>query len=357
MLPSRDPRRYVYQLRLRRPPRASRGNLARTILLVRLDRLSWGEAVPSPRLGETQRETAEALDQMMGDLAGRAEGSPEELAAWFKERFPLCPSARAAMEMAVFDAAARRHEQPLHRFLRLPAPAGAPSSYTICLGADEAELEERLEEARAFPALKVRCGGPAEAALGRLKLLARQTDKPLRIDAGGGWTLAETQAILPALARLNIDYLEQPLGPHSLQETAALLRECPVPILLGDEIFGSPILERLLDCCNGFVVRLMSCGGLSEALRMIRRGRDLGFQIALDSTLETSLAATAAAHLAGAVDYVNLSAPLLLENDPFRGVSFAQGRLVLPEAPGLGVELCRQAEDQLHLAMHLAPGG
>lgn len=346
---------YHYRLRLRRncvhspPPGRHGGEAVRPVFYVRRGG-GWGEAAPGARSGETAAETGRTLERLLADLASHPrDATPLELAASLKERHPLAPAARAAVEMAAFDEAARAQSLPLHAHLRLPSPEGIASSFRLTLSS-EADLEASLDAARDFSCLKVKCSGDARRDLELIKWLAAHAGKPLRIDAGGGWTLAEARGILEELrqGRVEIEYLEQPLARRMVEETAHLLRQSHAPLLLDEDACGAGDLARIATACNGFVIKLMTSGGLAEALRMIREGRQLGLRIALDTTAESTLAVTAAAHLAGAADYADLSAPLLLENDPFEGVRFVEGKIRMPEGAGVGARLRAEYRDCFH---------
>ena len=96
-------------------------------------------------------------------------------------------------------------------------------------------------------------------------------------------------------------------------------------------------LAALAGAVDGVVIKLMKTGGIREALRAIATARALEMQIMISCMVESSVGVTAAAHLAPLCDYADLDGPLLIKNDAFAGVSYDGARLVLPDAPGLGV--------------------
>ncbi len=96
-------------------------------------------------------------------------------------------------------------------------------------------------------------------------------------------------------------------------------------------------IPRLAGAFDGINVKLMRCGGLQEALRMIAVARAHGLKVMLGCMIESSVAITAAAHLSALVDLADLDGGLLLARDPFEGARLEAGRLLLPDAPGLGV--------------------
>ena len=111
----------------------------------------------------------------------------------------------------------------------------------------------------------------------------------------------------------------------------------PLPIFADESVHVAADIPRIADAFDGINIKLMKCGGIGEALRMIATARAHGMQIMLGCMVETSLAITAAAHLSPLVDFADLDGNLLVTNDPFVGATVVDGRLVLPEGPGLGV--------------------
>ena len=107
---------------------------------------------------------------------------------------------------------------------------------------------------------------------------------------------------------------------------------------MADESVGrAEDIPRLAESFDGINIKLMKCGGVGEALRMIHVARAHGMKIMLGCMIESSMAITAAAHIAPLVDYVDLDGNLLITNDPYIGAEIHEGKLVLPSEPGLGV--------------------
>ena len=98
-------------------------------------------------------------------------------------------------------------------------------------------------------------------------------------------------------------------------------------------------IPPISDAFDGINIKLMKCGGLREAHKMIQMARECNMKIMLGCMVETSIAITAAAILSPLVDYADLDGNILTSNDPFDGVKVVDGMLVLPEGSGLGVNL------------------
>jgi L-Ala-D/L-Glu epimerase / N-acetyl-D-glutamate racemase len=194
----------------------------------------------------------------------------------------------------------------------------------------------KVREAGDFEILKVKMGGDDDRAV--LEAVRDVTDRPLWVDANEGWTLEGARSRLDWLQTMGVELVEQPLPASQLAETRELRRTSPLPIFADESLHVAADVPRLAGAFDGINVKLMKCGGIGEALRMIAAARAHGMKVMLGCMVETSLAITAAAHLSPLVDYADLDGNLLIQDDPFVGARVAGGRLVLPDGPGLGVQ-------------------
>ena len=122
-------------------------------------------------------------------------------------------------------------------------------------------------------------------------------------------------------------------------DLSTLYRESPLPIFVDESCFDSRDVARLADRVHGVNIKLMKCGGLSEALRMVHTARALGLQVMYGCYSDSSLAISAASQIAPLADHLDLDSHLNLLDDPFVGAELQEGRVVPTAAPGLGVRL------------------
>lgn len=319
---------------LRHTFRLSRGaSDERYNLIVELlddDLVGLGEAAPIPRYAQDRRSAAGAVEVMAGRL-----GDPRRFdAAAARAAVPGESAAEAAIDMALRDLAGKRLGVPLYELLGLD-PASTPvTSMTIGLDTPEV-VEAKVREAAGFEVLKVKLGTDEDRAV--LEAVRDTTDQRLRVDANEGWTLEDALDRLEWLAKMGVEFVEQPLPANRLEETRELRRRSPLPFAADESVGRAADIPRLAGAFDIVNIKLMKCGGIGEALRMIHVARAHGLQVMLGCMVESSLGITAAAHLSPLVDYADLDGPLLVRNDPFVGATFAGGRIVLPDAPGLGV--------------------
>jgi L-alanine-DL-glutamate epimerase-like enolase superfamily enzyme len=337
-----NPGRLTWQpltLHLRNPFRLSYGvtESRRSHWLRLADDAGWGEAAIPPYYGISD----EAMVAFWAQAAVRQDPFPEDpaaIAAWVGDG----PApARAAVDLALHDRLARRRGVPLHRLLGLPAPPPLPTSFTIAIAAPD-EMARLAAEAARYPILKLKLGSDDDAA--RLAAVrAARPDASLRVDANAGWSAAEAVARLRQIERYDLEMVEQPVAKHDIAGMGYVQARTDLPIVADESVQGMADLEALAEAgVRGINLKLMKVGGLAPGVNMLRRARELGLKVMLGCMIETSLGTTAAAHLAGLADWLDLDAPLLIADDPFAGLTYGEGaRVSVPEGAGIGAVLRR----------------
>ncbi|HJM85984.1 MAG TPA: enolase C-terminal domain-like protein, partial [Candidatus Marinimicrobia bacterium] len=210
------------------------------------------------------------------------------------------------------------------------------TSFTIGID-DREKIKEKVLEAEEYPLLKVKLGSDHDKEI--INTLRDVTDKLIRVDANEGWDLEEGKRMCDWLSERNVEFVEQPLPADNLDDTAKLREHSPLELVADENCIDSEDIPSISDAFDGINIKLMKCGGLREAFKMIQMARERQMKIMLGCMIETSVAITAAAILSPLVDYADLDGNILASNDPFDGVKVRDGMLVLPEGPGLGVTL------------------
>ena len=333
-------RHYHQELHLRHTFRLARGaSDKRHNLILELEHQGLsglGEAAPIERYSQDWQSAARAAEDMVAHLDHPRSfyDSANRVAV------PGQPAAEAAVDMALRDLVGKRLEVPLYELLGLDPQATPPTSFTIGMDTPEV-VAEKVREASDYEILKVKMGSDNDREV--LEAVRDLTDRPLRIDANEGWTLDGAVDRLEWLDSMGVELVEQPLPEGELEATRELRRLSPIPLIADESVHRAADIPRLAESFDGINIKLMKCGGIGEALRMIAAARAHGMQIILGCMVETSLAITGAAHLSPLVDYADLDGNLLVSNDPFLGATVERGRLVLPSQPGLGVRRCEPA--------------
>jgi len=329
----------VFTLKLRYPFGISRGvSTEAYTCLFRLGVMGQGEGTPVRYKDQKAEDFPPVLEKLAALVTEENIGNIEELDARSRKEVGAPSGAQAAFDIALWDAAGRRAGKPVHALLGKEKPTGK-TTYTVSLG-DNAVMEERAREAAHLPFLKIKLGRDAATDLDAMKRIRKAAPNAvLRVDANAGWDLATAREMWPKLGELGVEFIEQPLKIGNLEELKTLTRESELPIVVDEDAQDVSSLAPLRGRVHGINIKLMKCGGITEALRMIRFAREEGWMILIGCMLETRLGLGAASQLAGLVDYMDVDAHMLTTNDPFPPGSLAEFSPELPlgDEPGIGL--------------------
>ena len=332
----------------------SRGTTAQTTnVWVRVEQdgiEGWGEASPfsvgKVQTSETLIASLEAITPHLQSLTPFDHGPVERI----MNQVNLPSAARNALDVAMHDWVGKNLGVPLWQLWGGERDRIVPTSVTIGISSpDDARKRMRhwLEQLGAdnVRAVKIKLGSPAGIEADKAMLLAVKDDAPqdakLSIDANGGWSVDDALHMGDWLADQGVTYIEQPL-PHGQEaDLPTLYGRSPLPIIVDESCFNSRDIPALAPCVDGINIKLMKCGGLSEALRMVHTAQAHDLQIMFGCYSDSTLANTAAAQLAPFADHLDLDSHLNLIDDPFSGASITQGCLCPSRQPGLGVTTIR----------------
>jgi L-alanine-DL-glutamate epimerase-like enolase superfamily enzyme len=244
-------------------------------------------------------------------------------------------SARAALDIALLDWAGKVLGAPLYRLLGVD-PQAAPVT-TFSIGIDTPEMtRKKVQEAEPFPVLKIKVGLEQDEAT--LEAVRSVTKKPLRLDANEGFKSKE-EAVrkINWLESLGAEFIEQPLAAGRDEESRWVRSRVNIPIFADEAALRAPDLPKIAGAYDGVVIKLDKTGGVTGAIEMIHAARALGMKTMLGCMVSSSVSITAAAHISPLVDFADLDGNLLISNDPYKGVTVREGKLILPDKPGLGL--------------------
>jgi L-Ala-D/L-Glu epimerase len=326
------------ELPLLHPFRIARGEaetVARSALIrVRSNgREGVGEATPIERYGESVESVAAYFDSHQ-----LASDDPYRLEALLHAGIP--PAARAGLDLALHDLIGKELGKPLYALLGLDPARTPQTSRTIGI-AGPAETMEKVAEVAGAPILKVKLGlGTQAQQIETIAAIRSRYTGTIRIDANEGWNVESAVTILRELERYDVEFCEQPIPAGHPEELRAIRERVPVPIVADEDALVASDLPALRDCVDGVNVKLAKTGGIRGALAAIHTARAMGMKVMIGCMVESAIAATAAAHLSPLADWADIDGPLLISRDPFEGVRYEAEKLILPDAPGLGVREC-----------------
>ena len=296
--------------------------------------LGRGEASPSERYGESADLILSKLEK--GIKFPEVPLSPQKFEA---NVLPQCNGIKAmemAFSMAYLDWWTQREGMAMKNFFGSDDKKGPHTSFTIAIG-NMNLIQQKVEEAEPYHILKVKLGTDHDHEI--INAIRAETDKVIRVDANEGWNLETALEMCKWLADKNVEYVEQPLPAENVAETAELKNKSPIPLFADENCIIPDNIPEIAHAFDGINIKLMKCGSMLKAKEMIEMARELDLSIMLGCMIESSIGITAAAHLSPLVDHADLDGHLLIDNDPYIGVRIEDGRVVIPDGLGLGIEL------------------
>lgn len=327
------------------PLMISRGTMSSSenLIVLASDGTHTGVGELSPATGSAW--TAERGQAQLEAFATEAlVANPHENYARMRRAY-IDPPAMAAMDVALWDLLAKQANMPLYRLLGLPKPTH-PTSVTIGINPPEVTRERvpAILSATGAKCLKIKLGSPQgrdhdKAHFTAAADAAAPFGAKLRVDANGGWTVREAIEMCSWLADRGVDYVEQPLAEGQEDGLSELFPSRGLPIFVDESVrFASDVIA-VADRVDGINLKLMKCGGITEALRIVAAARACGLQTMIGCMSETSIAIAAGAAIGGLFDHIDLDSHLNMNPDPASGAPIVDGVIVPTENPGHGASL------------------
>lgn len=295
-----------------------------------------GEAAPSNRYNESTERILSVLNR--GITVPDNMDDIHELFNHFSSQCERIKALEVAFSMATLDLWCQKEGKPLYEYFNADPKSAPQTSFTISIG-DMGLLPQKIDEAKPYDILKVKLGTSLNKDKSIIERIRLETDKIIRVDANEGWDLDTGLLMSFWLADNNVEFIEQPFKSTNLSDTAKLKSKSPLPIIADENSINSSDILKIENVFDGINIKLMKCGTLFEAVKMVKMARERDMKIMLGCMIESSVAITAAAHISPLVDYADLDGNLLISNDPYKGVVVENGRLALPSANGLGISL------------------
>jgi L-alanine-DL-glutamate epimerase-like enolase superfamily enzyme len=295
-----------------------------------------GEAAMPPYLGESQESAAAFFAQAAPFLETVSDPFQlEEILPAVDALAPGNTAAKAAIDIALHDWVGKKLGAPWFRLWGLD-PAKTPvTSFTIGIATPEV-VRQKTREAGSYKIIKVKLGRDNDKEM--IETIRSVTDTPITVDANQGWTKRdEALRMIEWLATRGVEFIEQPMPKAQLDDTAWLRERSPLPLIADENCQRLADVAQLRGVFDGINIKLMKCTGLREAHKMITLARALGLKTMLGCMTETSCAISAAAQLSPLVDWADLDGAVLIKNDPFEGATIVEGKITLPDRPGIGV--------------------
>lgn len=339
---TRDVTLSAFTLPLTRPLDTAAGTIEeRRGFLLTVDD-AHGEATPLPGWTESYDACRDTLERAASML--RDGGSWDAVL----EACEGNPAARHAVDLARADTAATRAGVTLAGHL---ADGEADDSVPVNATIGQAPPRETAAHARravtsGYDCLKIKVGGRAVPGdVERLRAVRTEvgTDVELRADANGAWTPDQAREAMDAFDDLDVIYVEQPLPADDLHELASLRRDTTIGIAVDETLASYDVGDVLMaGAADVVILKPMALGGVERTHSIAIRASDLGVTPVVTTTIDSVVARTAALHVAASIGDTpasglatadRLRVDLATDPAPVRN-----GRMTVPDAPGLGVE-------------------
>mgnify|MGYP001097743101 CR=1 FL=1 len=209
------------------------------------------------------------------------------------------------------------------------------SDYTI--GIDSIEMMKQKILETPWPIYKIKLG--AEHDLEIVSELRKITDALFRIDANCAWTVNETLENAVKLKELGVEFIEQPLNPDDWEEMKQLKSECVLPLIADESCQRFEDVEKCAEGFHGINIKLMKCGGLTPALKMIEKARELNLKVMAGCMAESTVGISNLAQIAPLLDYIDADGAMLFKNDTAKGIKLEHGSIIFPNENGSGISL------------------
>lgn len=296
----------------------------------------FGEATTNRYYGVTWEKMEESLEKVRARVEASELADPavlwDQLAPDLaQDRFAQC-----ALDQAAHDLWGKRQGRSVLELWGLDAQQIPATDYTI--GIDSVEVMiDKMREFPDWPIYKIKLGTAHDLDI--VRQLREHTSAIFRVDANCGWTPEETINNSIELKKLNVEFIEQPLPADQWDAMREVYQHSHLPLVADESCQVESDVDRCESCFHGVNIKLVKCGGLTPARRMITRARELKMQVMVGCMTESSVGISAIAQLLPLLDYVDMDGALLLAKDIARGVTIERGQCHYPDRPGCGVEL------------------
>lgn len=311
---------------------------SKLVLIVELkdgDFSGYGEASENPYYGITLDQIVNDLSSIKESIESNNDDTPEN---FWRKMHPLLKGnmfALCALDIAYNDLYARRKGKKLYDLWGLDIRHNVLSNFTIGIDSIPTMVDKMKETP--WPIYKIKLGTKDDLYI--IKELRKHSDAIFRVDANGAWGVDETLRNAIELKKLGVEFLEQPLAASNLDGNKTVFKLSVLPIIADESCQIETDVEKCFQMFHGVNIKLVKCGGLTPARRMLKKTRALGMKAMVGCMTESSIGISAIAHLLPELDYVDMDGAMLLKNDIASGIRLKNGKVLYAQENGTGVRL------------------
>ncbi len=295
----------------------------------------YGEATSNPYYGVTIAAMTQLLESLREPIENSRFSNPETFWSYMQPFLKDNPFAQCALDMAANDLYGKQLGKPLYQLWGLAADKVPLTNYTIGIDSID-KMVMKLNE-MPWPIYKIKLGTPEDVAI--VRELRNHTDAVFRVDANGAWTAEEAIRNSYELKKLGVEFIEQPLKANNWEGMKEVYQHSALPLIADESCITESDVAKCQGYFHGVNVKLVKCGGLTPARRMIAEAKKLGMKAMVGCMTESTVGISAIAQLLPMLDYVDMDGALLLSKDIAIGVTIAYGKVSFAPRNGTGAEL------------------
>jgi len=295
----------------------------------------YGEATANPYYGFSIENMTQALENIRDQIEATVLTTPEDFWTQMQPLLADNPFALCALDMAAHDLYGKLKNKPLYQLWQSNATKMPLTNYTI--GIDSlAHMVAKLQECP-WPIYKIKLGTPEDLAI--IRELRKHTDAVFRVDANCAWGVAETIENAQQMQLLGVEFIEQPLPAADMAGMREIYQHSVLPVIADESCITETDVAKCFNHFHGVNIKLVKCGGLTPARRMITEAKQLGLKVMVGCMTESSIGISAIAQLLPQLDYVDMDGALLLSQDIATGVTIDYGKVTFSPVNGTGAVL------------------
>jgi L-alanine-DL-glutamate epimerase-like enolase superfamily enzyme len=282
------------------------------------------------------------VEQMIADMESKkpmiekfAFTTPERYWHYLHHLIPNNPFLVCALDMAAWDLFGKMRNQPLYKLWETQWENIPVCDYT--LGIDSIDKMIEKMQRKPWPVYKIKVGTGND--IETIETLRKYTNAAFYVDANAAWVLNEALEKIPLLKALGVELVEQPLAKDKRDDMKVLYEQSVLPLIADESCVFEKDVEKCAACFHGINIKLVKCSGITPALRMIEKAKQLNLQIMMGSMNECTVGSAAIAHFLPQLDYVDMDGPLLLKEDIATGLKYDNGIVTVSGEPGLGIRM------------------
>jgi len=282
------------------------------------------------------------VEQMIADIESKktmiekfAFTTPDRYWHYLHHLIPKNPFLVCALDIAAWDLFGKMRKQPLYKLWNTQWENIPLTDYTIGIDSIEKMIEKMQQHPS--PIYKIKVG--TENDIETIEALRKHTRAVFYVDANAGWALDEALEKIPALKDLGVELVEQPLAKDKWDDMKILYERSSLPLFADESCVFENDVEKCAGCFHGINIKLVKCSGITPALRMVEKARQLNLKLMMGSMNECTVGSAAIAHFLPQLDHVDMDGPLLLKEDIATGLKYGNGLVSISDEPGLGIRI------------------